>query len=129
MGIDTSRRAADLLWEAIDKAQESHKWLANEPDPSHEQFYRFGGALSALSMYAASLTKQLSQQVAEYPRRYVLTDDSGCLPSSRICIAVEDLERLEAALSEAARLAGTFQAEIGHIAVQEGENGEPHHRR
>jgi hypothetical protein len=122
-------RAADLLWEAVERTRDSQRWLIGDPDPSHEQFYRFGGALTALAHVTAELALSLAARVIVYPDRFVLRDDAGDDPVHRIYEAGVHLSCVDSYLQRATESAAAYHSAIGHIAIQEGDDGEPLRRR
>ncbi len=87
-------------------------------DPSHEDFYAWGWALTEVTAGLEHLCRVLAGQVGRYGDARVLRDDEGAEPVVRLAEARGHLAALESALRAANGAARAYHSAAGHIAVE-----------
>lgn len=87
-------------------------------DPTHEEFYAWGGALTDTLRRFEYLCTVLDRQVGNYGNRRVLRDDEGINPYGRLAEIRELLKQLSADLQTAGATANLYWSASSHIAVE-----------
>ena len=88
------------------------------PDPSHEEFYAWGGALTDTLRRFEYLCAVLDRQVGNYGNRRVLRDDDGINPYGRLAEMRELLKQLSADLRAAGATADRYWSASLHIVAE-----------
>lgn len=106
------------LWQVTDGFRAVVTRQQQDRDPSHEDFYAWGWALSDLTVRLQDVGQLLSRQVASYGERRILRDDEGTDPHGRLLEACAHLDEMAAALGAAHNSAGLYFSAISHIGVE-----------
>lgn len=107
-------------WQAAVTAQRS-------ADPEHGALYELAAEVVATLRRLDELCTVLTPQVSSYGIAVALAGDRlrddvpGHDPSERVAIASSWAAQTAHLIGEAARAAGTFWSEIGHVGVEPGE--------
>ncbi|WP_281689919.1 hypothetical protein [Pseudonocardia thermophila] len=97
-----------------------HAQLAAAPD--HSDFYAITGEIVDTLRSLESLARLIGRQVAGYGDDHVLRDDEpGHDPAERIAAGAHHAEQLAGAIATAERMANLLWSEIGHIAIEGGD--------
>ena len=115
---DTETSVETLLDQATEALRDAAGKQAKDRDAAHEDFYRWGWALSELTGTVEEVARMLGRQVSAYGDRRVLRDDEGGDPYARLAAARAHLDEAGAALSAANMSVRAYHSAVGHIAVE-----------
>lgn len=90
---------------------------ATDRDPSHQDFYDWGWALTELLDRVDAVAEVLERQIPRYGDRRILRDDEGGDPAERLAEAVSRLAETRQALGPARARVREYHSAASHIAV------------
>lgn len=112
-------RAADEARAAADEARAAAaELLWSRRDAHHDDLYRAGAALTALTGALEQLTGHLADAARHYTDHCVVRDDENAQPEIRLAAAAAYLDRARAGYAAAGRAIAAYHNAIGHIGTE-----------
>lgn len=90
---------------------------ATDRDPSHEDFYDWGWALTELLDRVDAVAEVLERQIPRYDDRRILRDDEGADPHQRLVEMASHLSEVRGPLSLARERIRVYHSAASHIGV------------
>lgn len=116
--------------EELDQADDALKTVAaaqaTDADPTHEDFYAWGWALSGAMNHLSYACRTLERQIGHYGGKRILRDVEGMDPGERLTRMRGELNTLAGLLNQAYAVADRYHQEASHVAVAVDPDVAPH---
>lgn len=108
----------DTLTGICDQLKTVAQQQAEDRDPTHDDFYTWGGALTELLDRVDEIAGVLGRQVAHYGDQRILRDDEGDDPARRLTDMTARLTELRGPLGQARERVREYHSAAAHIGVE-----------